>query len=391
MVNPNNKVLMLVCNYCNPDNRVFRAANVLQENGFEVLLLAYHKEDLAEFETPDSGFQLRRIKTKSLFPFSGKINNLLRYWQFKQKTKKIAREYKPNFVHCHDYNTLFLGKYCKNRFDSNVIYDNHEYFQDLNYIHRYPLFIRKWIAKAERKALRSTVNELIVVSPGIAALYQPLFAKPIHIVRNIPDMNREKTESALPQDVLTFLEKQKNKNRKLLLYLGTNSQRGRGLDFTFSLLKILPDDFGLVIFGSKNESELNYLNSKYEAFENCDRFAAFQSLTHVQLKQAAPYCFMGLSLIEPIYLSYKHSLPNKLFEYLSMDLPVLSSDIPDQRKLVEEYNIGLAIPFQAEEAARLLKAYQPNRKAIEEAKRNLNWETESRIYLSVYHQQSVTL
>jgi glycosyltransferase involved in cell wall biosynthesis len=39
-------------------------------------------------------------------------------------------------------------------------------------------------------------------------------------------------------------------------------------------------------------------------------------------------------------LSYRHSLPNKLFEAAMAELPVCVSDLPDMRDFVEELGIG---------------------------------------------------
>jgi hypothetical protein len=177
---------MAVCNYFNPDNRVYRAADTLQEAGFTVVVVAYHKAGLKQEERKGAGFFLKRIKAgKIIFP-GRQVRNYLRQLIWKNKVRTYARQFVPEFVHCHDYNTLFLGKYCKRKFGSKVIYDNHEYFQDLNYLHRYPLFIRKRIAQYERRALGKFVDEMIVVSPGIAEAYRPLFRKEIHVIRNIP-------------------------------------------------------------------------------------------------------------------------------------------------------------------------------------------------------------
>ena len=50
---------------------------------------------------------------------------------------------------------------------------------------------------------------------------------------------------------------------------------------------------------------------------------------------------LGICLIEDLCLSYKFCLPNKFFEYAMAGLPILVSDLPEMRKLVEEYDCGV--------------------------------------------------
>ena len=382
--NPGKKVLMAVCNYFNPDNRVFRAANTLQQAGFKVVVLAYHTQELKEEELYGHGFVLKRLKNITFIIPCRQLRNYIIHMIWKYKAKSFARHFHPAYVHCHDHNTLFLGNYCKKKFDSVVIYDNHEYFQDLNYLHRYPLFVRKIIAEYERKALRKFVDEMIVVSPGIAEAYQPLFKKQINIVRNIPDTSCFKIDNVrIPHEVKLFLDEQKKAGRKLLLYLGTNTQKGRGMDFTFRLVSSLPDNYALVIFGAKNEEELFFLKQKATEAGIINRFGAFKSLPIEALFELSNYFYMGLSLIEPVYFSYLHSLPNKLFEYMAMGLPVISSDIDDQAITVTENNVGIIVPFEVLKAKDLI-VNSASKVFNKEMKSLFTWEKEKQNLLAVY-------
>lgn len=377
-------VLMSVCNYFNPDNRVFRAANSLAEAGYEVVVLSYFKEGLPEEENLGFGFTVKRLKSGSIpFPIK-QLRNFSRHLLWRKKAKEFASQFNPEYVHCHDYNTLFLGSFCKRKFRSKVIYDNHEYFQDINYLHRYPVLIRAWIAMSEREALKRIVDEMIVVSPGIAEAYYPLFGRKINIVRNIPDIEHNSNLiSVIPDDVTNFLESQRKIGRKLFLYLGTNTQKGRGMDFCFKLISSLPTEYGLVIFGPRDNKELMLLNQKAIQIGIADRFGAFISLPIPSLNKISSNFYMGVSLIEPIYFSYLHSLPNKLFEYFSMGLPVLSSDIPDQAELVLNFKLGNVIPFDINKAKDIIIKNGSN--LYNPSIRNLfTWESEKKVLLSVY-------
>ena len=49
---------------------------------------------------------------------------------------------------------------------------------------------------------------------------------------------------------------------------------------------------------------------------------------------------VGLATIQATYLSYRYALPNKLFDYLHAGLPIVASDFPDMRALIERYDVG---------------------------------------------------
>lgn len=53
-------------------------------------------------------------------------------------------------------------------------------------------------------------------------------------------------------------------------------------------------------------------------------------------------------------LSYLYSLPNKFFEYLHANLPVLTGGMPEQLDIVLKYDIGWTLPLDASAAAELI-------------------------------------
>jgi glycosyltransferase involved in cell wall biosynthesis len=90
-------------------------------------------------------------------------------------------------------------------------------------------------------------------------------------------------------------------------------------------------------------------------------------------------------------LNYAYSLPNKLFDYIHAGLPVLVSDLPELRRVVETYKIGavvrqvepqeIAVSLQQMFDGGSLSVWSKN--AIHAAQ-ELNWQREQEVVRSVY-------
>ena len=59
---------------------------------------------------------------------------------------------------------------------------------------------------------------------------------------------------------------------------------------------------------------------------------------------------IGVSPIVPSCLNYRYSLPNKLFQYMAAGIPVVASDLPQVREVVEGARCGLVVDTTRPEA-----------------------------------------
>jgi glycosyltransferase involved in cell wall biosynthesis len=99
------------------------------------------------------------------------------------------------------------------------------------------------------------------------------------------------------------------------------------------------DNFKFQIFGD------GPLRRKLEKLVNENNLSdRIQFMGRIPLKDLTSYTVqasLGVSLEENLGKNYYYSLPNKLFDYIQARVPVLVSGLPEMKKIVEKYNIGM--------------------------------------------------
>lgn len=130
----NRKILMLLTNAFRPDTRVQREAKALAKQGLSVNIVCWDRQ--AEFPSHEinDGFQINRIHSvPSVYGAGwGQLRHLPKYWK---EVIILAKEYKPDVIHCHDLDTLYAGVKLKKNLGCKLIYDAHENYPALMSLH----------------------------------------------------------------------------------------------------------------------------------------------------------------------------------------------------------------------------------------------------------------
>jgi len=100
----------------------------------------------------------------------------------------------------------------------------------------------------------------------------------------------------------------------------------------------------------------------------------------------------GISLEEDLGLNYRYALPNKLFDYIQAGIPVLVSDLPEMKSVVETFNIGLVSDARTPEVLAsffMQVLYNEEKRALwksnlEKAANELCWENEEKKLMALY-------
>ena len=106
---------------------------------------------------------------------------------------------------------------------------------------------------------------------------------------------------------------------------------------------------------------------------------------------------VGVSPVPPTSLSYRYSLPNKLFQYMQAGLPVVASDFPQVREVIEETGAGITVDARNVDAlAGAIRTYTEDAersatdgaRGREAVRRRFNWSAAEASLLAIYRRVS---
>jgi len=369
------KVVSIVLNNYTQDSRVIRETTSLYNAGYDVTVIALWDENLMEEEIINN-INIIRIKLKTAnIP---RIRFIKYFIVNLELIFKVIRNHQnADIYHCNDIDALLLGVVIKKYFNKKckIVYDAHEYETERRTLKG----IRKNIEKIlERKYLKY-VDSVITVSNSIADEYVRLYKleKPA-LVLNTPNYSNP-VNSDIFRKTLNIRKKQ-----SIFLYQGS-LMKGRGIEILIEIFKKSYDDKVIIFMGSGALIE----NIRIAA-SSTKNIYFHEAVNPNRLLEYTASADFGFSIIEDICLSYRFSLPNKLFEYLMAEVPVIVSNLYEMKKFVESNNVGIvselteaSLKSKIDEALKLDKdIFKEN---IKKVKRIYNWEQQEKVLLNVYN------
>jgi len=375
---PMKRVTMAVHSDFVHDRRVRNEAEALAEAGYIVTVLCAVHDNAMIGHKPnklilgDVTYVLHYLKYAS-----GKM----RFVDMMRSFYKTLKQTPSDIIHAHDLDTLIPCRLASRRHHSTLIYDSHELYTESIHVGHRPF--TKFIWRIIELAFIKSADAVITVCKGIAdeLVERYRLDKTPAVVRNFSDKPIDVLSKSVPADLISF----KQYHPKLMLYQGY-VQRGRGLDDAIDALATAPD-WGLVICGEGPYQQKCMERALKIGVEH--QIIWLGQLDLDTLYQVTRYCDLGLCMIEPISLSYYYALPNKLIEYVQAGLPVVGSDLPEIRRIMDEYAIGWVVD-EHKNLHYLLKSFETLKEdksiamGITSASHSLNWQHEKLSLLEVY-------
>ena len=369
------KVLSIVINNFKNDSRVLKENISLQKAGYNVQVVALHEESLKELEEVQK-IPVHRIKLKSRDWSKNKVVQLVKYFEF---IYRVVKKYKnSDILHCNDLNTLPIGVIIKKFFnyDAKIVYDAHEYeINDTPNESKYKIRI-KYILE---KFLIRYVDKVITVSDSIANEYVKLYGieKPA-VVLNTPSY----TEIEKKNIFRKFFDI--DEQQAIFLYQGGLS-KGRGIEILLEAFKSQTTNAVIVFMGYGPLQKLIIEVSK--EYKNIYFHKAVSPEVLLDYTSSADF---GILFYENNCLNHEFCSPNKMFEYIMAEIPVIVSNLYEMKRLVESNKIGTVakentpegLKAAIEEAIKLDK--EKLKTNIQKLKTIYNWEEQEKVLFSVY-------
>lgn len=370
---PKSKVIVSVSNDLFSDQRVDKVCNSLVKMGFDVLLVGR--------KLPNSlPLKERAYKTKRmplLFKkgalFYAELNfRLFWFLMFKKSTVLLA----------NDLDTL-LPNYLVSRIKrKKLVYDTHEYFTEVPELIEGSFAKNTWL-KIERWIFPKLKN-VITVNESIANIYQEKYNVPVKVVRNIP-LRKIKEEKQISGKELNLPE-----DKKIVLLQGAGINIDRGAEEMVKAMQYLPNNYLFLIVGGGDVIDILKQEVATEKLE--DKVWILGKVEYKKLIKYTACADLGISLDKDTNLNYRFSLPNKLFDYINGNTPVLVSDLVEIKRIVNQYEVGWVIhSHQPKEIAKKIQEifeseqdYQKKKQNTIKASEELCWENEEEVLKQIY-------
>lgn len=358
------RAIVCVTNDLTTDQRVRKTCLTLQKCGFEVLETGRLLPDSLDFNPP---YATRRPKLwfRTGAAFYAEYNIRLFFFLLFAKC---------DLIFSNDLDTLpacFLASKIRNK---KLIYDTHEYFTEMPELVNRKKVQKIW--KFFEKLIFPKLTHIITVNQSIADLYSEEYNKNIHIIRNIPpnftpNKIKSRNELGLPE------------NKKILILQGTGINIDRGAEEAVLAMKSVENAVLLIVGSGDVIGKLQNIVAR----ENlADKVIFKAKMPFEELRQHTMNADLGLALDKDTNLNYRFSLPNKLFDYIHSGIPVLASELPEIKNVIEKYESGFFIPNHRPEeiAAKINRIfadelnYLKAKENTARAKAELNWENEEK-------------
>lgn len=325
------KVVSIVMNNFKNDTRVLKEAVTLNNNGFDVQVIALHDgiSNLKEYDVV-SGINVHRIILKSKKMPKSIFFQIVKYFEF--LIKVIMQCKNVNIIHCNDLEPLPIAMVVKllSYNKVKVVYDAHEYEIEINGL----TGIRKFFTKVMEKILIKFIDKFITVNDAIEREYQDLYGlKETNVVLNVPNTVVALKNSNIFREKFSIPD-----TSKIFLYQG-GLGNGRGIKVLLDTFAKLQGKDACIIFMGYGilENLIKEYSKKYTNIFYQEAVAPQEVLNYTC---GADY---GISLIENVCLSYYYALPNKFFEYSMVGLPVICSDFPVMAAFIDKYKSGICV------------------------------------------------
>ncbi|MGP4074849.1 glycosyltransferase [Halobacillus sp. K22] len=355
------KILMVVYNDLNTDARVQRAATALAED-YDVTVISY-----GEPINSETGIHNITINNKK------KSSSWAKYINFVKEVIAYAKSNKHDLFYAHDYYSaiplLFLKTIIKRK--NIYVYDSHE----LNFMVEKAKGVRsKLFNYVEKISIKK--SDLVICANNnrgnLMKAYLNLKKDPL-VIKNISYLTVFESSSSKDMqkridDVNSFI----SKDKVTLVYAGAITKK-RNIDKVIDTVYELGDEFQFLIIGDGpfyKDIELKICNL------NAPNSKIIPSVPYKNLASFLVSCDIGYLFYPNHGLNNVYCASNKVYEYASVNVPMVSFYNPTLREIFDRYQIGIADNSLKQSLIRIKQNYMYYKSNLTTFINDNKWEDE---------------
>lgn len=357
------------------ESRIFKESRFLSKNyNFDkIILLGIWQEGLKKEEALENNIYIKRV---SLFNVKKRSIMYLYYYLYVFLFIIFKR---PKMINIHTLEFLPLALIAK-IFRIKVIYDAHELETEKANFKGF----RKNISKIIERIFIKFTHGVIVVGDAIADHYKkmyPSMERPF-VVLNTPSY-KEITKKDLFRENFNI-----KKEQIIFLYQGALSQ-GRGIEIILDTFKNRKDKNSVIVFMGYGALQDEIINIT-KVYKNIFFQPAVPHNIILDYTSSADVGISGLVDLSSC-LSYYYSLPNKIFEYLMAELPIIVSNAIEMKNFVLEKQVGVVLNEnnceELNKAINYMIEIDRNKFHLNiiNTKNTYNWEFQEKVLMKLYN------
>jgi len=351
------------------DQRVKKVCDTLTKNNFNITLVGRQLQHSLNINRPYKTVRFKLIFNKGA----------LFYMEYNIRLFFFLLYRRFDIYHSNDLDTLLPMWLTAFIFKKKLVYDSHEYFLGVPEIQtRY--FVKKVWSSIE-SFIFPKLKYVFTVNKSISDLYFKDYKVRPLVIRNLPNNSilikvKTKKDLGLPND------------KKLVILQGSGINVDRGAEELLEAISI-QDDFFLSIVGKGDV--VDKLKKRCTQSDLVNKVKFVPTLPYSQMMQFTLNSDVGVSLDKNNNINYQFSLPNKIFDYTKAEIPFVSTNLVEIRKITEEFHTGVLISnlnpesiIEALNKAIALKKSKNFTSNIAKMNTTLHWESESISLIKTY-------
>ncbi len=352
------KIVVSVSSDLSTDQRVQKICDTLERNNFEVLLLGRKLSDSPKYLNKSYVSKRFNLWFNRSALFYANLNIRL---FFKLLFTKL------DVLYANDLDVLPANYLASKIKGVPLIYDSHEYFTEVPELVNRPSVQQIW--KRIERAIVPKLTHCITVTTQIAETYTKLYGVDFKVMRNFP----------------VHIEHQISEKENVILYQGALNV-GRGLEELITAMPGVSSELWIAGGGDIEQELKTFVNDS--GLNGKVKFLG--RLEPLELNGYTLKAKIGVSLEHKLGLNYTYALPNKIFDYLLCQTPVLYADLVEVKKLLNGKQVGEELKsYKPEILAKQLnemlnstnyKTWQLN---CEKLSKKLTWQEEEKVLLTM--------